>query len=502
MNPAASVTHLSIRLPATLAIGFTGHRKLDDEARCRKLIHDYLSECKSATPGTVYGVSSVAAGGDVLFAESCIELGIPLRVLLPLPQEQFRDDFDAATWERVQQILGKAVSVEITGANESREERYYECGIETVHQSRLLIALWDGKPSNGLGGTESIVAFATGLSRPVAWIHSVTGELLVLNSEREAELLSDPELDFLNGLPDPTGELASQINEPRGLARAWFLKVDNIATQSAPRVRHFAILPITFTALGALFSGAASSARVPVTWLLVGAILGLTAALVPAAFRLDQGQALWGRTRTAAEVCRSTLAAWDTPSLYDAIAQEVIPELAGMLRSLNLLKMLDRSRREVSLDEFKRRYLEERVLNQMSYFASHAERSAAEARAYRLVVKIFIVLGILLNAWLLASAFGTPYLSPGHWKRWVSLASSIAFEAATVLGAMLVVNDCDRRQKRYLEMHRMLSVWSTALEKLRTWSGAQRIVNRIESALLVEVIEWRSLIRHRRLHRK
>ena len=41
-------------------------------------------------------------------------------------------------------------------------QRYYECGIETVQQSQLLIALWDGGPGQGLGGTADMVRFADG----------------------------------------------------------------------------------------------------------------------------------------------------------------------------------------------------------------------------------------------------------------------------------------------------------------------------------------------------
>jgi hypothetical protein len=146
MTPYESVASSPIRLPPTLAVGFTGHRNLPDETKCRRLICDFLKKRKAATPGFIYGVSSVAAGGDLLFGESCIELEIPLRVLLPLPEEQFRQDFDAATWSRADQILRKAVSIEVTGRDQPREDRYYECGIETVLQSRLLLALWNGEP--------------------------------------------------------------------------------------------------------------------------------------------------------------------------------------------------------------------------------------------------------------------------------------------------------------------------------------------------------------------
>ncbi len=111
----------SIRLPAVLAIGFTGHRSLKDEHKLRQQIRDFLREQKGAFEGIVYGVSSAAAGGDQLFAESCLELEIPLRVLLPRPAERFREDFDEAAWQRTERILKDAVSVEVIGAKSEQE---------------------------------------------------------------------------------------------------------------------------------------------------------------------------------------------------------------------------------------------------------------------------------------------------------------------------------------------------------------------------------------------
>jgi hypothetical protein len=98
-----------------LAIGFTGHRSLPDEATSRESIRGFLREQKAKTAAIVYGVSSAATGGDLLFAESCLELEIPLRILLPLSKEEFRKDFDAAAWLRAEEVMSKAVSVEVTG---------------------------------------------------------------------------------------------------------------------------------------------------------------------------------------------------------------------------------------------------------------------------------------------------------------------------------------------------------------------------------------------------
>src|SRR6202166_2859672 len=95
----------SVQLPTTMAIGFTGHRKLPDETKCREAIRKVLLEWIEKVPGGVYGVASVAAGGDLLFAETCIELNLPVRVFLPVPKEQFREDFDESEWTRAECVF-------------------------------------------------------------------------------------------------------------------------------------------------------------------------------------------------------------------------------------------------------------------------------------------------------------------------------------------------------------------------------------------------------------
>jgi hypothetical protein len=489
-----------IQLPATVAIGFTGHRALGDEAKCRKLIFEFLERRKAASTGLVYGISSVAAGGDLLFAESCIELALPLCVLLPLPAEEFRKDFDEAGWARVERVLSKAASVVVIGGDQSREECYYECGIETVLQSQLLLALWNGKPAHGLGGTEDIVSFAKGLGRPVVWLHSVNEDVQIFNEETEEELRADHELEFLNNLPDPAP--APEANGPEALARAWFRKVDESATRCAPQFRRLASIPIIFTAAAALFSGAGTWAHEIGLWLTIGTVLGILAAFLPAVLRLGKRQVLWARTRTAAEVCRSVLAFWHTPTPYDAIGPEVVPELSGMLTSLNLLKSLDREHGEASLDEFKRLYRQERVAGQIDYLIRHAARSAAQASHYRLVTWVSIGVAAALNLWLFVGAHIFGGVGPEPRKHALALGASIAFQIATVAGALLAVNDCDRRRLRYRELYQRLQSWDAQLAALRTWPTVLGVAGRIERALLAELIEWRSLIRNQKQARK
>lgn len=488
----------SVKLPPTLAVGFSGHRKLPDEAKCREAIRKVLEDWKARVPGAVYGVSSTAAGGDLLFAETCLELNLPIRVFLPLPKERFREDFDDPTWSRAERVMASALLVEVTGTGQESTERYYECGIETVQQSQLLIALWDGGPGGGVGGTADIVRFAKEQGRPIVWINSVTGSVQYLNED--PELLRDPEMDFLNRLDDPIAKLPASA--PQGQAQAWFTKLDENANHLAPQFRRLAAIPILCTAAAALFSGTASFASAHRIWLSMGIILGVMAGTLPVVMRLQHRQIAWTRVRTAAEVCRSFLALWQTPTLYDVVGPETIPELAGMLMSLNFLKMSDRTWRQTTLEEFKRLYRGDRVQDQIAYFSRHAGQSAKEVRKYQSIIWVSVFLAGSFNLWMLLGPRLLHGLTLGRWKPALAFAATICFQIATVTGALLVVNDYQRRRQRYRELHRMLTQWDKQLELSQTWPIVLRITSRVEKAILAELIEWRSLIRHRKLPQK
>jgi hypothetical protein len=489
----------AIQLPAVLAIGFTGHRNLPDEARSRRLIYDFLAEKKASTPEILLGVSSVAAGGDLLFAESCIALEIPLRVLLPLTREAFRKDFDEATWSRAEEAMRRAISVELVGKDGQRDECYYECGLETVMQSQWQVALWNGEPARGLGGTEQVVAFARSVGRPVVWIHSGTGKIEVLGEKLPA-IEVDPELRILNRLEAMDVRLGER--SATGLSAAWLAKLDVNAVRVAPQVRRLAAVPIVCTAMAAVVSGGASRMHSSGIWVAVGALLGLTAAVLPAVLKLGKRQALWVRIRTAAEVSRAIRAVWDAPIPYEVVGPEILPELRGMIVSLNFLKFEAGRKGDGGVELFKQKYLEERLLDQKRYFLGQSTKAAEKARRYRLISKACVIGAILMSVWTFGgrSLLKTSYAMSGG--SWLPLVASAFFQMATIAGALLVVNDCDRRQRRYLEIYHSLTNWEAELRAFHTWHPVTQVVNKIERALLVELLEWRSLLQNTKMPRK
>jgi hypothetical protein len=495
---SSSPTDFPVRLPKVYAIGFVGDSSLADEGMCRRAIERFLSEQRGVADRILYGVSSLAAGGQLIFAESCIALGIPLRLLLPSGRDRFLGDSSAEVRDRFEPVIDGAMSVEIAGGDASSDEGSYERGLQTVQLCQELLALWDGHPPQKLGDTGEIVAFARQMHRPVTWIQSETGAVQTIDERGVPDGVAEEELNFLNSLPSVGLSVGS--SDASTLVELWLAKLDVNAARLAPQVRRLAAGPIVCTALAAFVSAATQS--IHASWMEAGgAVLGLTAAVLPAVLGLGKRQALWVRLRTAAEVSRSVLALWDTPVRYQVVGPEILPELNSMIRSLDFLKAQAGEQNKIGPVEFKAQYLEVRLLDQMKYFLRQSVRSAEMGRRYRLVSKVCAGGAILVLIWVFISRYlvKTGHLSPG--VSWLPLVASALFQMATIAGALLVVNECERRERRYREIHRSLADWDAELRAFHTWPPVIEVVSKIERALLVELLEWRSLLKNMKMPR-
>jgi hypothetical protein len=118
-------------------------------------------------PGDI-GISSLADGGDILFAEACRDAGLVHQLVLPLPPDAFlaTSVVAAGDWQdRFHRIWNTTDPAYRTVLQDPGEAPFDACNRalialgQTCPPPRLLLALWDGKP--GLpGGTASMIALA------------------------------------------------------------------------------------------------------------------------------------------------------------------------------------------------------------------------------------------------------------------------------------------------------------------------------------------------------
>ena len=164
-------------LPNRRMVGFSGHRRLPEPQKIADAIAAELKDLQFMNPGGLAAISSIASGGDTLFAQQALKAGLPWVALLPFPRAEFRKDFDELEWQAAEECLSRAIAEEVWSPAANRPDAYLELGIATVDRSDVLFAAWDGAPARGRGGTAEMVAHARECHKPLVWIHSNTGRV-------------------------------------------------------------------------------------------------------------------------------------------------------------------------------------------------------------------------------------------------------------------------------------------------------------------------------------
>jgi hypothetical protein len=154
----------------TLRIGVTGHRFLDHEVEIRRGANIAINQALEAgdvrratgEPGGLIVVSALAEGADRLVVHECLRRdGATLEAVLPLPIDEYAKDFLTADSRReFADLLATAASVEVAEVMPTREQAYERAGQLMVDHSDAVVAVWDGLPARGRGGTADIVTYA------------------------------------------------------------------------------------------------------------------------------------------------------------------------------------------------------------------------------------------------------------------------------------------------------------------------------------------------------
>jgi hypothetical protein len=146
-------------------LGITGHQLIPDAAR--EFVVDALKrKIERASPASsLWGLTSLAVGADQLFAGMVIRAGGNLHVIIPSRGYEVTFRNDGLT--RYHTLLTAATKVERLDFDEPTEEAFFAAGRRIVESCEILLAVWDGEPSRGLGGTADVVEYARSSGRPV-----------------------------------------------------------------------------------------------------------------------------------------------------------------------------------------------------------------------------------------------------------------------------------------------------------------------------------------------
>lgn len=271
------------RIPFTIRIGVTGHREFDHPEVLVLAVREALGRIKELVPASPgvglvpVVISALAEGADRLVAEEVLaENGARLEVALPLARADYLRDFrQKGSKLKFQSLIERASYVWQAPAGLSREDSYERAGRYVVDRSDAVIALWDGEPARGRGGTAEIVAYARERGVPLVWIKT-KGDPAVcyeLDTER-ADVVRDAarKLYEYNASAIGTAEFGSQAvmlrerlmpdmpadmaTDPLGLSRArvadwmipYFVRAEILALRHQHRFRLLSSLIFTLAA--------------------------------------------------------------------------------------------------------------------------------------------------------------------------------------------------------------------------------------------------------------
>jgi nucleoside 2-deoxyribosyltransferase len=253
-------------------LGFAGKRLLPDMEAARQALRAELQALVTAADqegARLVAISSLAVGGDLLFAEECLRASIPFHAMLPFdPQEFLRDNFSSADAERFRRCVAGAYHLDVAAVDvdsirstedsgaakaqaENRRDAYLDAGYRIVENSDVMLFLWDGERS-GRGGTADAWGYAETLKKPV-WRWDPKAKTTerarwpgIAGQGRESKRLFHahllPEL-FAAAALLPTGEVVASDTPRQTAVRARFHQLDTLAVQDCFRGGHIHFFP-------------------------------------------------------------------------------------------------------------------------------------------------------------------------------------------------------------------------------------------------------------------
>ncbi|MCW5548176.1 MAG: hypothetical protein KIT44_04360 [Opitutaceae bacterium] len=474
-------------------VGFTGHRNLSNPELIARSLGEALGRIATRTGSPLAAVSSAAIGADTLFVKAVQQRAIPWILLLPFPPEIFANEQDfpteadrAAFWKLAESAVHTHTNPGFKTeqpTTDSRENGFLECGLRTVEECDVLVAVWDGLEPRGLGGTGRIVAYAHKLKKPVLWIHAATGKL---TEERFDLLKPDPAT-----VPPATGREPLSTSEQLRQTFAYF---DRHAETSAPFAKYLNISVVALhqLSIAIAIAGLIWVAFGPAASLIKIAALAL-ALLLPWYFH--HRQSAWMDNRLRAELCRSAQAIWNLRQHEHIFPALRLPVFESFQRSLLLLR-LSAPKSVSDIEPAKAEYAEARIQNQTDYYTRHARKAQKHRRWVKglsyTCTGLAILYGIIVTLhWLPAT--DTAY----HAVKALSLTLPLG---AAALVAAITAQDMDRRAARYTEMAKALASAKVRLEARTTWEGVATVVIEVERMLLLEIWEWYSVSRYSGSH--
>ena len=163
-----------------MRVGVTGHQRLKD-ASGWWWVEQEFDALLNSLPQPLIGVTSLALGADQLFARTMLRRGGSLEVIIPFAgyERTFNERQDRQEYYRLLQL---ASHVEVLDTPGPDEDAYFAAGKRVVDLSTLIVAVWDGGPAAGPGGTGDVVNYAAQQFKRTIHLNPLTREVMLLKT--------------------------------------------------------------------------------------------------------------------------------------------------------------------------------------------------------------------------------------------------------------------------------------------------------------------------------
>lgn len=528
-------------------VGFTGHRDVTNPSAVSAALTEALQKLKQQAEeqqGRLEFYGSAAYGSDTLAAEAAEALGIPVHLVLPMPEDEFKNDFysDAARktflqndWDKAKALIDRARAnhndgtLRLSRGSHLRDECYYEAGLQILDTCDVLLAVYDEghadhirqtrlQPSHEhdfLGGTFDMVEQAKDIDVPTIKIEAKTGRLLLPTNEFPP--LSPHGMSVIKPLLAHAPK-SFRIQKPTDLLEG----LDVIANSKAKWFRASSTASILFHGIAALIAAIALLFDVvndtsTLVWLAaIEFVLVFTAWLLTFTNKKWKTHEHWLRSRFATEQVRSILPAI---GFLDPLLPGVGRHRPHWRRFAMSAALLIR-RLNTPLPKWEQRqktYLKDRLSDQINHYSERLELAkkqygptATVGKWAELLAPWFVGAALLvklahylehlehsghhLAPWLhsaLTAPAIHPLLAEGLWQ-------TIAFRLLPVLLPLIAgvahslrsALDSSRRVHSYPRIIEQLKRIRGGFLTLQTEAAVRRTVVMTEEILLDELIEW------------
>ena len=159
-----------------IKIAVSGHRQLSNLPYLENGIIAAAGRINNAFSNHQYHVwSCLAEGADRILSQILVKrLSAKLTIVLPLPELEYIKDFKTdKSIQEFRYLKQMAEKIIVPDQIFARPLAYQVANQTLLQDCDLLVAIWDGMPARGPGGTSEVVESIRQAEKPLLWIHTV-----------------------------------------------------------------------------------------------------------------------------------------------------------------------------------------------------------------------------------------------------------------------------------------------------------------------------------------